>query len=278
MFGYITIHKDELKIKDFTRYQAYYCGVCRSLANRYGLTGRITLSYDMTFLALLLSGLYEDGVTPCSSRCILHPFKKHQEITCKYTDYAAAVNVMLAYYKLKDNWEDDRSIKSNAASGLLKHAFKKAQRDYPVQSEVIKNYIDDERKMEQSGVTDIDTVSACTGRMLGDIFSYANDEWHDNLYQMGFFLGRFIYIMDAYDDIDKDIKKHNFNPLTALRDRADFDEYCKGILTMYAAEAAKAFERLPVVDNIDILRNIIYAGIWSRFNRIMKDKNERGMI
>ena len=120
MFGYIVIHKDELKVKDYNRYNSFYCGVCRSLRNNYGLPGQITLNYDMTFLAILLSGLYEDDTKTVMRHCIIHHVKKHGEISNEYTDYAAAMNILLSYYKLKDNWNDDKSLKSNIGAGLLK--------------------------------------------------------------------------------------------------------------------------------------------------------------
>ena len=131
MFGYIVIHKDELKVKDYNRYNSFYCGVCRSLRNNYGLPGQITLNYDMTFLAILLSGLYEDDTKTVMRHCVIHHVKKHGEISNEYTDYAAAMNILLSYYKLKDNWDDDRSLKSNICAGLLKKAFKKAASKFP---------------------------------------------------------------------------------------------------------------------------------------------------
>lgn len=126
MFGYITINKDELKIKDYNKYQSYYCGVCRSLKKNYGFSGQMTLTYDMTFLGVLLSALYEDETESVRRRCIPHPIKPHEEISNVYTDYAAAMNVLLTYYKLKDDWEDERSVKSNAFAGVLKKAYKRA--------------------------------------------------------------------------------------------------------------------------------------------------------
>ena len=274
MFGYITVHKDELKIKDFDRYNAYYCGVCRSLRNNYGIMGQMTLTYDMTFLAILLSSLYEDETDMIKCHCITHPIKKHNEINNEYTDYAAAINVMLSYYKLKDDWEDDRSVKSSAVAGLLKKAFKKAIKQYPGQAKAIEKYIHDQHKFEKEGETDIDLVSACTGEMLAAVFDMKNDVWKNDLHRMGMFMGRFIYVMDAYDDIDKDIKKNNYNPLKERAGRDDFEDYCKNVLTMYAAECARAFERLPIISNTDILRNIIYAGMWCKFNKISEERRK----
>ena len=274
MFGYVTVYKDELKIKDYNRYRAYYCGVCRSLKNSYGMAGQMTLTYDMTFLAILLSALYEDDTKIVMKKCIPHPVKKHPEISNEYTDYAAGMNILLSYYKLKDNWEDERSLKSNTAAGILKRALKKACKKYPEQAKAVRDYIKKQHDCENGNRTDIDEVSFCTGEVLGHLFDMKKDEWSENLYKMGFFLGKFIYVMDAYDDLQKDIKKNNYNPLKADANREDFKEYCKNILMTYAAESAKYFERLPILENADILRNIVYAGIWSRFNSLNTDNIE----
>ena len=132
MFGYITVNKDELKIKDYRRYRAFYCGVCHSLGEHYGLSGRMTLTYDMTFMAIVLSALYEDSTVPAMHRCIPHPVRKHEALYNEYTDYAAAVNIMLTYYKLKDDWEDERKIKSNAFATLIKSAFNNSDFEEPL--------------------------------------------------------------------------------------------------------------------------------------------------
>ena len=274
MFGYVVVHKDELKIKDYNRYGSFYCGVCRSLRDNYGISGQMTLTYDMTFIAVLLSGLYEDETEHVMKHCVAHHIKKHPEICNEYTDYAAAVNVMLAYYKLKDNWVDDRSVKSNLAAGILKKAYNKAKKKFPDKAEVIERYIIEQHQMEDGTHTDVDEISGCTGRMLGSLFAMKDDEWKSDLYNMGFYLGQFIYIMDAFDDIKKDIKHNSFNPLKEKNGREDFNEYCKGILNIVAAESAKYFERLPIICNIDILRNIMYAGIWSRYNKLVMSDNK----
>lgn len=274
MFGYVTINKDELKIKDYRKYQSYYCGVCRSLARNYGLTGRMTLTYDMTFLALLLGSLYEDRTKPIMKRCVPHPVKPHEEICNEYTDYAAAMNVMLSYYKLKDDWEDEKSVKGAAFAGILKRAYKKAARRYPAQARAIRRYIKNQHRCEESCEKSADTAACPTGEMLADIFDMKGGVWQRDLRRMGFFLGKFIYIMDAFDDLEEDIRHNNYNPLRisytgrTAEERRAFDRECREMLTMFAAQSSMAFEALPVLDNADILRNILYSGIWSKFNRV----------
>lgn len=274
MFGYITVNKDELKIKDYRKYEAYYCGVCHSLGRNYGAFGQMTLTYDMTFLAILLSSLYEDRTAAVLHRCVPHPVKKHEAIYNEYTDYAAAVNVMLSYYKLRDDWQDERSIKANMFSSIIKSAFNKAKGLYPRQAGAIEEYIKAQKHCENSGVTSPDEAAAPTGEMLASVFDFKQDEWQDNLRRMGFFLGKFIYIMDAFDDVKKDIKKNNYNPLIQYADEENFHSRVKEMLVMLAAESSKAFEALPVLDNADILRNIIYSGIWCRYNAICSGQKE----
>lgn len=268
MFGYINVYKDELKIKDFRRYRAFYCGVCRSLGEKYGLTGRLTLSYDMTFLAMLLTSLYEDDVKIDMHRCIVHPVKAHETICNEYTDYAAAMNVMLTYYKLKDDWEDDGNVVANSLSFVLSRAFSKARYLYPEQAKAIKRYIRAQKKCEQRNEKSIDRAATPTGELLSYLFDYRHDVWGRQLNTMGFFIGKFIYIMDAYEDVFKDIKKSDYNPFRDICASKSFDDNVKSMLTMLAAECAKAYEHLPIVDNDDIIKNILFAGIWGKYNEI----------
>ena len=272
MFGYININKEELKIKDYDKYRSFYCGVCRSLGKNYGIWGQATLSYDMTFVAIVLSSLYEDDTKPKKARCVAHFAIPHKELVNQYTDYAAAMNVLLTYYKLKDDWEDDKSIKSNAFASLLKRAFKKAVKKYPRQAAVIQQCIKEQTELEVKNIYDLDEISAPTGKMLQEIFDMKEDEWQKPLRKLGLFLGKYIYILDAYVDLPKDIKKNNFNPLITMKDNPDFSDRCEDLLVMLAAEAAKAFEMLPILENEDIIRNILYAGIWSKFKKGEKEQ------
>ena len=106
MFGYVTVYKPELKIKDYTKYRAYYCGLCRVLMEDYGITGQLTLSYDMTFLVILLTSLYESDTNFMLKRCKAHPVKKNPMLTNAMTSYAAKMNIVMSYYHLVDDWND----------------------------------------------------------------------------------------------------------------------------------------------------------------------------
>lgn len=271
MFGYITINKDELKIKDYRKYRAFYCGVCHSLYKQYGFSGQMTLSYDMTFLAILLSSLYEDNTVPVKRKCLPHPIKAHETIYNEYTYYAASMNVLLTYYKMQDDWEDERSIKGAAFMRLLKRGAKKARRLFPNQAEAIKTYISEQKELEARNERNVELAANPTGRMLAAIFDYKQDEWQKDLQIMGLNMGKFIYITDAFDDYDKDIKKHNYNPFSEKTE--NFNEGVRGMLTLLAANFSKAFERLPILDNSELLRNILYSGVWNGYNAIVDRSN-----
>ncbi|MBR5228391.1 MAG: hypothetical protein IKV96_00980, partial [Firmicutes bacterium] len=126
---------------------------------------------------------------------------------------------------------------------------------------------------EKTGQKDIDTVSGYFGRVLEEVFDYKNDIWSPYLRRLGFFLGKFVYIMDAYDDIVDDLEKGCYNPLSEMYNKDGFDEKVKDILGMMIAETARAFEMLPVDENIEILRNIIYSGVWKRYEIIGIKRN-----
>ncbi|MDD3278548.1 MAG: DUF5685 family protein [Lachnospiraceae bacterium] len=270
MFGYVTVNKEELKLKDFQRYQGYYCGVCQELKERYGQTGRMTLTFDMTFLAILLSGLYEDTTKEEMRFCGVHPTKKHLCLRNEFTAYGAAMNILSAYYNLLDDWQDEHSYKSYTAAKLLRRSFKKVEAQYPRQTQAMKNYLKKIHACEQENSKDLDLAAGLTGELLGELYVYKEDIWSEDLRALGFFIGKFIYLMDAYEDRKKDEKTGNYNPLLFLEGSPDFDKTVESILTMMMAEAAKAFEKLPIIENVDILRNILYIGIWVKYDHAKK--------
>ena len=103
---------------------------------------------------------------------------------------------------------------------------------------------------------------------MAEIVTPREDEWSENLRAFGFFLGKFIYLCDAYEDVEKDIKKGSFNPLKRRFESPDFEEECKTILTMMMSECCREFERLPILENVEILRNILYSGVWCRYEAV----------
>lgn len=272
MFGYVTANEQELKVKDFNKYKAYYCGLCQSLKTKYGAPGQMTLTYDMTFLVMLLNSLYECEMKASRHRCMVHPLNKRAMLQCEITDYAADMNLILAYYHLKDDWEDERKLSGLAGSAVLKGKVEKAISIYPRQAKVIKEELQHLREYEQANVMEIDYPAGCFGRLMAEMLAYKEDHWEETLRQLGFYLGKFIYIMDAYDDLEKDKKEGNYNPLRQLSEDENYEEKCKEILLMMMGECSTEFEKLPCVLDIDILRNIIYDGVWKQYKKIQDEK------
>lgn len=267
MFGYIYVNEQELKLKEFTTYRGFYCGLCRELHKRYGRTAQMMLNYDMTFLALLLTGLYEPETVRERRRCFLHPAKKHLTVCNDAVSYAADMCVLLSYYKLLDDWQDEHKQTSRAAAGLLRSACTQIARTYPRQAQQIEKNIRLLSEAEKENRQDIDYVSGLTGHFLAEIFVWKEDAWEEDLRRMGFYLGKFIYLMDAVEDVDRDRKKGNYNlfsdyaPVWGTEKEKQIYEMLAGMMT----EAARSFERLPILDNAGIMRNILYSGVWCKY-------------
>lgn len=276
MFGYIIINKGEMKFKEFDVYHSYYCGLCRALKQRYGALGQISLTYDMTFLVMLLSSLYEPETKVGMTKCIAHPFEKNITRHNIYTDYGADMNVLFSYYKCLDDWNDDKKITRLAYSKLMKGAYCKIRSDYCEKVKRIDGLMREFTAEERRQTEDIDRISGLFGEVLGEIFAFKKDEWEESLRKIGVYLGKYIYLMDAYEDIEEDIKKNRYNPLKKKFDDPDFEEETKMILTMMMAGCSREFEKLPIIENAEILRNILYSGVWTRYEAVRENKSEKG--
>lgn len=275
MFGYIHANRDELTEENKIIYQAYYCGLCRRLKELFGSKTRMILNYDMAFLIILLSGLYEPEDTRSTYTCVRHPAEKQNVWINEITDYAAAMNILLCYYSCLDDIKDEHSpVKKTVVNSLESH-YKKIKEIYPRQFDAVKKYIEQLDELELKAEKNIDLVSGITGQMLGEIFAYREDEWANDLRTLGFYLGKFIYIMDAYEDEPADSKHKRYNVLSQFRASLDYEIYCKQLLTSMMAECAKIFERLPIIDNADILRNILYSGVWTRYDLIQENLEKK---
>lgn len=266
MFGYVNINKQELKVKEYYKYKAYYCGLCHQLKKNYGRFGQMTLTYDMTFLIILLTSLYECKLNQMRKRCLAHPTVKHDMIMNEISDYAADINIALTYHKLRDDWADDHSLFGFCGAKLLKHRYKRVERKYKRQCETIKSCLEQLAVLEKSMERNLDLIAKPFGELMGELFVYQEDQWKDTLFRVGFYLGKFIYILDAYDDLENDRKNHNFNPLEDMSKKDTFDDDIEQILTMMMVECTKEFERLPILWDVELLRNILYAGIWKKYD------------
>ena len=277
MFGYVMANRDALSPEELSRLKSFYCGLCRTLGRRYGYAGQLALSYDMTFLALLLTALYDPQTQSGQERCLLHPAKAHHYIENSYIDYAADMTVVLTYHKALDDWNDDKSLSARARAKAFKSRYERLRALYPRQICAIERSLSELSALEKANCQEIDPPTNAFGEMLGELFVFKKDHWSDTLRTLGSAVGRFIYLMDAYDDLPKDKEKGRFNPLISIAGEQDFEAKCRMYMTYLLGEGTVAFEQLPLVEDVSILRNILYSGIWTRYESNLRARScEKG--
>lgn len=277
MFGYVNADKNEMTDEERSTYQAYYCGLCRELKRQAGAGAQICLNYDITFLAILLSGLYEPDEVTEPFRCRLHPTKKRFFHESEVMQYAASMNIVLSYYKLLDDYQDDHKTSRKKIANRFEPVVKRVCEEYPRQTQAIEDFVRDLSDAEYRQEDNLTVLSALSGDMLGELFCYKEEDvWNESLRSMGYYLGKFIYLLDAYDDMEKDRKNHNFNPMLRAIDKdPSYDAFCRQVLVSLIAECTKEFERLPILKNASILRNILYSGIWTKYDMIQVRRDHK---
>ena len=270
MFGYVRINKMDLTFREFDVYKGYYCGLCKYLKQNHGEISRLSLNYDITFLILLLTSVYRPKSTITQEVCIANPIKKKARIVNEVTEYAASMNVLLTYYKLEDNLHDDKGIKDILAYHIYKGKLKKSYEKYPEKADYIKNQLLVLQNLEESNSTDIDAVSNTFGNLMGEIFAYKNDKYEHDLRIIGFNIGKYIYILDAYEDLDKDIKKGRYNPFIEYANKKEeLRKRVDKLISISLGHLAQSIDNLHIKFNINIIENIIYSGVYLRYKNIL---------
>lgn len=265
MLGVMMVRKDEMKFREYDRYRAFYCGLCRAIGKRCGSVCRLALSFEMAFLAMLHTALYESETTTELRRCGLHPVHKRPMLGNEAIDYCADLSALVSYYDLRDGWEDEHRVDRLAESELLKKAAKRAGALHERQRDAVLRYVSALHDVEKRNEQNLDVAANLTGEMLAELYVMRDDVYARDLREMGFYLGKFIYLCDCYEDIERDEKKGSYNPLLSRKDSPTFIEDCEQMLSDMMARACMAFERLPILQDAEILRNILYSGIWLRF-------------
>ncbi|MBQ6714300.1 MAG: hypothetical protein IJN15_01985 [Clostridia bacterium] len=279
MFGYIKADKPELKIKEFEAYKAVYCTLCKKLGKNYGFISRLTLSYDFTFLAMLNMSLKDGCPVYEQKRCAFNPLKK-----CNYCKEAedlempCAAAMILLYYKILDNISDEKGFKKlgfKILKPIFSGAHKKASKAYPQIEEWVKEYIETQNKLEKRNCDSLDMAADPSALMLSKLFTLCSSDQKQKrvLERLGYCLGRYIYILDAVNDLPKDIKTGNYNVFKNTQENETFDK-AKAQLYFCISEAAKAFELLEIKKYETILGNIIYLGLERNLEEL---KNERSV-
>lgn len=272
MFGYVVANFDKLDNDEKQQYRSCYCGLCRALGKHHGTISRISLTYDMTFLVLLLSSLYNADSVIKTEKCIIHPLKEHHYWQNKITDYAADMNIILAYHNSIDDWEDDRKILSLCEAKLFEKAYRLVATRYPRQCSTISECLEELSRIERKGELNADIPANSFGNLMGEIFVMKEDEYAEKLRAFGRCLGRFIYIMDACLDLKKDIEKERYNPFvnTSNIGLAGYGsklyyEYFSDILNLLMSDCIEKYKLLPINKDKKLIENILYSGVWTKF-------------
>ncbi len=286
MFGYVKVFRPELKMCEYEQYKAVYCALCRTLGKRYGLAARMTLSYDFTFLALFLMALQEDApVSFEQGRCPFHPLKKRMLcVSNEVLDFAADVAVLLTYHKLCDTVKDERFFKRMVARGtkLLFHRdYKRAVSRRPAEAEAASAFMRAQDAVEASDSPCVDACAEPTAVFLQTLACHGGTD--ETVARFGYCLGRFIYLADAAQDLEDDLKSGSFNPY-AVSESACAEEwidekkpYAAASLHASVAVCAECFEELTIHRFRGILANVIYQGLPFVIRRTCEGKQEESV-
>lgn len=276
MFGYLQIQKSELLVRESEAYKAVYCGLCRQMGKDYCVFTRFTLSYDCTFYAMLLMSLNRSCKGFKDGRCTCNPLKKCKFATDSGDAYrkAAAFSMISVYYKIIDDIQDSGFFKKllcRIIKPFFSHQRKKAADKYPDMDKAVSDMMKMQYDAEHSEKPSVDMSAHPTALMLAAVLSAeAHDEIQKRvLYEFGYHIGRWIYLVDAADDIEKDIKSNGFNPFVNKKTgEVKSSDFIKAVLNQSLARAYDAYNLLNFTDFKGILDNMMLLGFPASQNRV----------
>ena len=275
MFGYLQIDKAELKVREFEAYKSVYCGLCRQLGKDYSVFARFALSYDCTFYAVTLMSLRRSCSGFDDGRCRFNPLKKCKYARCGDDCYsrAAALTVITVYYKLLDDISDSGFFKSLAVrlvKPFFSHWRKKAAGRYPELDKTVCDILTAQLEVEKKDKPLLDEAAHPTACMLAEIMKAEGRSESESrvLYECGYQLGRWVYLMDAADDYEKDKKRGCFNPFLYV-ETEDLRGYMNAVLSQSLARAYAAYNLLTIYDFKGILDNMITYGFPLKQNSVL---------
>ncbi len=278
MFGYITVDPTHLSQEGQERYRHWYCGLCQSLYERLGQMGRAVLSNDLTFLCILLSSVYEPEQRDDTRLCPVHPLKKRQIRRTSMTEYCADMNLLLAYYKCLDNERDEKRSGQKRLCRILEKETVRLRDIYPEKDRIIQDTLEKIHHLEDAESQDVDLLCRLSGEMLGEVFAFRNDIFAPLFRRAGHALGQFVYLSDAWEDYDEDMKKGRFNPLRQFHDQPGYEDTVFDAMSGMLGEAVAAVRLLPVEQDLDLVEHVLFKGVFYRYNLCMQKrlkKNEK---
>lgn len=287
MLGYVRVNKPEMKVKEYETYRGLYCSLCKGLGKYYGQLSRLILSYDATFLLIILISSQNKVPEFKKGRCPFNPAKKCAYCTnCdENLKFASSVTVLMFYYKIKDNISDSGFFKKILMYLLLPYAAflkRRAFKFYPKLDGIISASMNQQANVEKSHTDSIDKASHNSADALGKIFNYDNSDNTSALYRLGYFVGRWVYLVDAADDIEKDFKNASFNVFInkyALEDISAIDESIKDEIeqSLYFTQSfvERACEKNDFQILAPIIDNIIYDSMRNTINTVVKGNENK---
>ncbi|MDD6191324.1 MAG: DUF5685 family protein [Firmicutes bacterium] len=284
MLGYVQIYKPDLKVREYETYMGYYCGICKYIGKKYGQLPRMSLSYDAAFLAIALASVVDSPDEPVQEHCIVHHIKKKTVIRNSFIEYAGDVMLILAWHKLADDARDDNSLPAKSTMVLLKHHYRKLQKKYPELCRNIAIGLSRLSKLEKEKCASLDRTAEAFAKIMEVIFVGGSPDFHETFAKAGYHLGKWVYLADAVDDIEKDIKSGAYNPLIYRFEYSpgeDPKQFRNRItpnlefnLYQYLSVIADAFNSLDIKKNKGIIDNIIYFGLNKKTEDIIKGEIE----
>lgn len=283
MFGYVRLCKPEAKIREYEYYRGVYCGLCRALGRCGGQCARLTLQYDVAFLALVRLALEGHEVAFGKRRCIAHPFRAHTEAKQDSAiDFCACASTLLTYHKILDNKTDERGGKRLAAgviAPVLKRNSRRARRLYPELDAGICERLARLADFEHSGEASIDKPALLFGEVMAFLLSFGLSGSAAKLaHTIGLYIGKWVYLADAVDDFEEDVRRGRYNPIARVYGEGPLPESAwetmKGAMIASLMEAEKAFDLLEYSDGDmkGVVRNVLYVGMPNAADEILSKK------
>lgn len=279
LLGYVRAYKPELTEREYDVYKGVYCTLCKTLLRRYSPLGQLFLSYDAAFLALVLLSVSPACPAQAQSRCCYNPLKIC--LSCgrgDVQDFCADISVLLFYYKILDDLHDRgllRRIVALLAFPFARLMQRKAARLRPEADAIVCETMRGQAEREKENAA-LDAAAEPSARALASLVSLQAQD--AELERFFYLIGRFVYLIDAVDDVRDDIKKRNFNPLKAryLEAPEAFRGYALGLLNLNIGELVKAFEALQTHRYRDIVDNVVFDGLYNSALFVLKKYASKG--
>lgn len=277
MFGYVNPDTPYLFIKDEKLYKALYCGMCKSIGTGCGQRARAALTYDMAFMSALIHNIRREDVQIKKAHCAIHWFKKRPVALKDDTSVLlGCINTALAYYKLCDDKAD--GDKKGIFRHMFKRGLKRAKRRHPEAVEIIKSQLEKQAALEKANCAIIDEACEPTAEMMKKLSVYALKEFSTEATEGLFYdLGKWVYLADALDDYDKDVKKKRYNVLyNAFGEKQKcvaVEKNAEEITYIFDSLFADMRQKLADINfryNHDLTDNIILRGIPLKTRSLLK--------